>query len=109
MFLLNRNKGTCFEDFNEYVCELTIDLDLLAGIKSEDEYYTRNHYIVADDICKNFKCLLIGFRGEVVGEIIIDDSNTIISLSVDTDCVVKTYRRDVNEKIQRYIGQVIEL
>lgn len=95
----------------EYICDLTKELDLLAKF---DENINENiirffhHYIVADAFCKKDKCLAIRVPGGTVGSIWIDDNNVITDIYIDTDYVVKTYPNNVNELIKKYIGEVIE-
>lgn len=103
MNLQNKNHFT----YDEYVCELTKELDILAKILDYRKcgFY---HYIVADDYCKKEKCLAIRVPGGTVGSIWIDHNNVITKIVVDTDYVVKTYPDNVNEIIQKFIGEVIE-
>lgn len=90
---------------NEYFCDITSELDKLAGINSSPH---RKHYVLADNYCIGNKCLPIRIPGGTLGEIAFDDDNTITRICVDTDYVVKTYPADVNENIQKFIGQKIE-
>ena len=93
---------------DEYRCELTKELDSLAKL-SESEYYDWfYHYILADDWCKKEKCLAVRVPGGTVGGVWVDENNVITKIFIDTDYVVKTYQNDVNELIQKFIGQVIE-
>lgn len=71
-------------------------------------YYHYYHYILADDWCKNQKCLAIRVPGGTVGGIYFDDNNIITKIVIDTNCVVKTYPDNVNELIQRFVGEVVE-
>lgn len=92
----------------EYRCDLTKELDDMSDI-SQKHYYNRfYHYILADEWCKNKKCLVIRVPGGTVGGIYFDDNNTITKIVVDTNYVVKTYPTNVNELIQRFVGEVIE-
>lgn len=93
---------------SEYRCELTMKLDSLSKL-SEREYYERfYHYVLADDWCKKEKCLAIRVPGGTVGGIWIDDNNVITKIVVDTEYVVKTYPNNVNELIQKFVGEAIE-
>ena len=69
--------------------------------------YHYYHYILVDDWCKNEKCLAIRVPGGTVGGIYFDN-NIITKLVIDTNYVVKTYPANVNELIQRFVGEVIE-
>lgn len=93
---------------NEYRCELTRELDSLAQLIDKDSYELFYHYIVADNWCKKENILAIRVPGGTVGGIYIDDDNVITKIIIDTDYVVKTYPSDVNELIQKFVGEVIE-
>lgn len=101
------NRRTDFN--NEYICELTKELDLLAKLTDKEFYDVFYHYIIADNWCKKEKCLAIRVPGGTVGGIRIDDNNVITEIEIDTEYVVKTYPSDVNDLIQKkFIGEVIE-
>lgn len=93
---------------HEYTCNLTKELDSLAKLTDKEFYDVFYHYIVADAWCKDKKCLAIRVPGGTVGGIWIDDNNIITKIVVDTDYVVKTYPSDVNEIMQKFVGEVIE-
>lgn len=92
---------------NEYRCDLTKELDNMSGISRLHYYDMFHHYILADEWCKNQKCLAIRVPGGTVGGIHFDD-NTITKIVVDTNYVVKTYPTNINELIQKFVGEVIE-
>lgn len=96
-------------DLKEYVCDLTRELDRLSGI-DKNEFYElyHHHYILRDKWYDKRKCLAIRIPGGTLGTIYYDDNFKITELKVDTDYVVKTYPRNVNEIIQKYIGVKIE-
>lgn len=104
MELINKYKGTKCERFNECFCELTSELDALANLKTNDEFYSWRHYILADDFCIKERCLAIRIPGGTVGGIWFDDNYVITKIEVDTNYVVKTYPKDVNIQIQKYVG-----
>lgn len=92
----------------QYRCNLTKELDSLSDI-SKDHYYNMfHHYILADEYCKEKKCLAIRVHGGTVGGIWIDDNNIITKIEIDTNYVVKTYSSNINEVIQKFIGEVIK-
>ena len=93
---------------HEYTCDLTEELDSLAKLTDREHYDWYHHYILADDWCINKKCLAIRIPGGTLGGIWIDDNNVITKIVVDTDYVVKTYPKNVNELIQKFVGEVIE-
>ena len=92
----------------EYTCELTKELDSLANLTDKEFYDIFYHYILADEYCKKEKCLAIRVPGGTVGGIWIDDNNVITKIVIDTDYVVKTYPSDINEIMQKFVGEVIE-
>lgn len=90
---------------DEYFCNITSELDKLAGIDSSSHW---KHYVLADKFCIGNKCLAIRIPGGTLGEIAFNDDNVITRICVNIDYVVKTYPADVNEQIQKFIGQKIE-
>ena len=108
MKLVNKYKGTKCERFNEYFCEITDTLDMLAKLKTDDKFYSWRHYILADDFCIKERCLAIRIPGGTVGGIWINNDNLITKIEVDTNYVVKTYPKDINIQIQKYVGSKID-
>lgn len=106
--LINKYKGGSYECFNEFFCDITDELDRLAEIKTNDEYYSSRHYILADKYCRNERCLAIRIPGGTVGGVWLDNGGVITRIEVDTNYVVKTYPKDVNELIKKFIGCKIE-
>lgn len=95
-------------DMCECVCELTKELDKLSKIDKSQYYEWFYHYLLTDEWHKNHKCMSIRVPGGTVGTLYYDDYYKITELGVDTDYVIKTYPKDVNEIIQKYIGEKIE-
>ena len=93
---------------NEYVCDLTIELDSLANLIGSKYYKSFYHYILADEWCKNEKCLAIRVPGGTVGNILIDDNNVILEISIKTDYVIRTYPDNINELVQKFVGKTIK-
>lgn len=93
---------------NEYRCDLTKELDNMSGISRLNYCDLFHHYILADEWCRKQKCLAIRVPGGTVGGIHFDDNNIIIKIVVDTNYVVKTYPVNVNELIQKFVGEIIE-
>ena len=102
---LERRRILCGE---EYKCDLTKELDDISNISKDRHYDMFHHYILANEWCKKEKCLVIRVPGGTVGGIWIDDNNIITKIIVDTDYMVKTYPDNVNDIIQKFIGEVIE-
>lgn len=94
--------------FKEYRCELTKMLDDLSGISKKYYYDMFHHYVLADEWCRNQNCLAIRVSGGTVGGIHYDDKNVITKIIVDTNYVVKTYPSNINELIQKFVGEKIE-
>lgn len=98
----------CITSCNEYRCDLTKELDDISKISQKHYYNMFHHYILADDWCKNQKCLAIRVPGGTVGGVYFDDNNIITKVVVDTSYVMKTYPENVNELIQKFVGELIE-
>lgn len=98
-----RGKGI----LSEYLCELTNELDDLAKLDNGKEFHLY-HYIVLDDYSIKQKCLPVRVHGGTVGGIWFDDDNRITKIIIDTKYVVKSYPDNINESIQKYVGEKIE-
>lgn len=105
MKLVNKYPNSKYSDMGEYFCDITSELDKLASINSDA---LRKHYVLVDNYCLNKKCLAIRIPGGTLGGIWFDDNDVIIKIKVDTNYVVKSYTSDVNEQIQKFVGQKIE-
>lgn len=100
----NIRKNDYFYAYHEFFCELTKELDKLSGINEESRI---KHYVLADDYCKSQGCLPIRIPGGTVGGIYFKD-DVITEIVIDTDYVIKTYPENVNELIQKYVGETIK-
>lgn len=85
----------------DYYCDLTYELDKLAGIDPDGFLH---HYIL---ITVSHR-IYIRIPGGTLGEIYVDDDNIITKITLDTNYVVKTYHADVLDQLQKYVGQKIE-
>lgn len=103
--LINKYTDNKYSKMEEYFCDITSELDKLAGINADTLW---KHYVLANKYCINKKCLAIRIPGGTLGGIWFDDNNVITKIKVDKNYVVKTYPSDVNEQIQKFIGQKIE-
>lgn len=93
--------------WNEFTCELTEELDKLAGLNSADLFH---HYLLVDNIGIQDRVIPFRVPGGTVGCVhLAQDSNEIIKIDVYTDYVVKTYPADVLKHLDKFIGQVLEL
>jgi hypothetical protein len=96
----------------EFTCEITEKLDKLAGITKKLDIYSSfyRHYVLADKISLSEKSLVIRIPGGSLGYIKYDNKNIITDIFVDTNYVVSTYPKDVNEIISKlYIGSQLNL
>lgn len=93
---------------SEYRCELTIVLDKLAQLDVRESYEFYYHYVLVDDYGIKEKCLPIRVPGGTVGGIWFDDDRIVTKIFIDTDYVVKNYPINVNDLIQKYVGEKIE-
>lgn len=96
---------------DEYYCELTTKLDELAGIteKSPGYDFGFRHYILAEQKDKEqYGGYAIRIPGGTLGTVSIDNDDVITEVFVDTNYVVKTYVKDVNEQLKQFIGQKLE-
>lgn len=99
----------CISGYKEYRCDLTMELDDISEISKQKHYYDSfYHYILANEWDRNQKCLAIRVPGGTVGDIHFDDNNVITKIVIDINYVVKTYPANVNELIQKFVGEVIE-
>lgn len=106
MKLVNKYQDSKYSAMEEYFCELTSELDRLSNINPNS---FRKHYILASNSCRKNRCLAIRVPGGTLGNLEYDDNDIITKVFVDTNYVVKTYPDDVNEQVQKFIGQKIEL
>lgn len=103
MKLVNKYSNSKYSDMGEYFCDVTYELDRLANIKQSS---FRKHYVLNGYVNDEY-CLPIRIPGGTLGGIWFDDNNVITKIIVDTNYIV-TYPSDVNEQIQKFVGQKIE-
>ena len=97
------------KDIKQYQCKLTTELDSLAGLEKQGHDYPFYHYILADEFCLSHRCLAIRVPGGTVGGIWIDEHNKVTRIEIDTTYVIKTYPDNVNECVQKYVGELLDL
>ena len=98
---LERSRKLTFKNLIlSHVCDITRDLDKIAGIdKSCDDLYC--HYITYDIFDKHSKDIKLGRK--IIGCIKHNDDNIISEIEIYNDDV--TYPKDINENINhKYIG-----
>lgn len=93
---------------NHWICDITRDLDHMSNLDSNlkslfKHYITYNRWDLQDHL------VAIRVPGGTVGVIHFDDNRIITDLSVETDYVVKTYFRNVNKHLRKYIGVMLVL
>lgn len=93
-------------DNSRYVCMLTHELDNIAKIPSNRNWY---HYIMVDKYAIQERNFPIRVPGGTVGDIRFDKNNTIADIYINTNYVVKTYPDDLDFKIQHFIGMKLNL
>ena len=107
--ILKRKYEWCCRD--EYYCELTKELDILSGLNKRESYegYKYRHYIYATDSDKKEHCYAIRVPGGTLGDIVANNDDYIIDITIYTNYVIRTYPHNVNEIIKKkYIGKKIE-
>lgn len=98
-----------FTGMENYVCELTKELDRLADFLDKEYYDIHHHYILIDKLNMKDKILAIRVPGGTVGDLELNEDFTIKSVKVDTNYVVKTYQKNVNGEIQKFVGMKLEI
>lgn len=96
---------------DEFICELTKELDTLAGLDKRKGYDFYQHYILIDrpiQAVGTDKCLPIRVPGGTVGALWIDENKSIINVAIDTEYVVRTYPENINFTMEKYKGTIVE-
>ena len=82
---------------HEYHCKLTKELDDLAGFdKKMIDEYGYGHYILATE-------------ADMKQRLLDKTENIITKITIDADYVVDSYPENVQEYVQKYIGEKIEI
>ena len=66
MKLKNKYKNSKYASMGEFFCEITDELDKLAGLTVDEEHKWR-HYVLVNDYTINERCLAIRLPGGTVG------------------------------------------
>ena len=107
--MINMKNKYKSNNWKEYYCEITEELDKICGFESNDTGYHFRHYVVDERDIFGDNILAIRFPGRTTGSIYLDENNIIISCTIDdTLCGEgKYYPSDINETLKKYIGEVI--
>lgn len=98
------------EHFNdEYRCDLTLELDQISGLSEKEGYYVYHHYLLADRSYVKDHLAAIRVPGGTVGSIRFDGNHKITQVYIDTSYALKTYPKNVNELMKKFIGKKIKL
>ena len=100
MKLNKRNKCST----NEYICKLTKTLDSLAKLDEYPNWF--RHYILTYGAQEGKRWLRIKVQGKIIGAILVNADNTIIKITLDP--YFNAYPDNVNELIQKFVGEVVE-
>ena len=103
---LNHLKGSGIT--SEYLCDITDELDKQSGLCRKPDEFSLYHYIIIDDFGLKNKQLPIRVHGGTVGGINIDENNTITSIVIDPNYVVKTYSSEVTDIMKKFTGTQLE-
>lgn len=86
-------------DSHHAISEITRYLDDLAGLSTSSYYDVFYHYTMEDALDYKEHLLSIRVPGGTVGYIEYDEDMRIQHIHVDTEYVVKTYPKDINQLI----------
>lgn len=86
--------------------KITRALDEMCGISKlvKEHKDSFHHYILNDNLDSDNNVLPIRVPGGTVGCVYYDENHIITGIEVDTDYVIRTYCKDVNEQIKSFIG-----
>lgn len=93
---------------NQYRCQLTAELDQLSGLAASDVYDRYHHYVLVDDLSLTERCFSIRIPGSTVGGLWVD-SNNVITKIVIAEYTGNMYPDNINELIQKFVGESIEM
>ena len=105
MELENKYVGSKYNSFCEYFCELTEFLDNI----TERKRYSLRHYILALSCDFADGVLPIRLPGSTVGGVFVDKDHVIIKVLIDGNYYKDIYPKDINEMLERYVGEKITI
>lgn len=102
-----KNRRT-FDD--QFICDLTKDIDKIVGIKYDHILEDYGHYIYIGNYERNHlnEPLAIRVPGCTTGAIWLDDDHKITKIELYNGRIIK-YPSDINETMKKYIGVELEL
>lgn len=103
---LEHKRGTGI--LSEYIGEFTTELDKLAKLNPSNKRFSLYHYVMIDEHSVKDKCLAVRVHGGTVGSIKFDDNNVITKIFIDRNYIIKSYPEDINELMNKYVGERIE-
>lgn len=86
-----------------WVCEITWFLDQVAGLDERLHYIVINDLILFDD--EEPATYYIRVPGGTVGSIFLDDDYNIKEIFIDTEYVVGSYPKNINEQVKKFVGE----
>lgn len=99
---LTRRK-ICGEVRKAWVCEITWFLDQVAGLDERLHYIVTDSLLASDD--ENPVTYYIRVPGGTVGSIWLDDDHSIREIFIDTEKVVESYPKNINEQVKKFVGE----
>ena len=105
MELENKYVGSKYNELHEYFCELTEFLDNI----TEKKRLSRRHYILGKPCDFAEGVLPIRLPGSTVGGVFVDKDHVIIKVLIDGNYYKDIYPKDINEMLERYVGEKITI
>lgn len=105
MELENKYAGSKYNELHEYFCELTEFLDNI----TEKKRLSRRHYILGKPCDFAEGVLPIRLPGSTVGGVFVDKDHVIIKVLIDGNYYKDIYPKDINEMLERYVGEKITI
>lgn len=105
MELENKYVGSKYNELHEYFCEITEFLDNI----TEKKRLSCRHYILGLLCDFSDGALPIRLPGSTVGGVFIDKNNVITKVQIDGNYYKDIYPKDINEMLERYVGEKITI
>lgn len=101
---LTRRK-ICGEVRKAWTFEITWFLDQVAGLDERLHYIVINDLILFDDEDEGPAAYYIRVPGGTVGSVWLDENYNIRRIFIDTDYVIESYPKDINEQVKKFLGE----